>query len=109
MEIATRHSIFCILPPHILIAIAKNAATPEQRAAAVDALSIDHSLRNERQAFSLMGGLQINVLSSASLDAAGQPQKHRTIYDCGNGIALPGKVVRTEEQPAVRTTARSCL
>lgn len=101
MEIATRHSIFCILPPHILIAIAKNAATPEQRAAAVDALSIDHSLRNERQAFSLMGGLQINVLSSASLDAAGQPQKHRTIYDCGNGIALPGKVVRTEGQPAV--------
>jgi hypothetical protein len=38
MEIATRHSIFCILPPHILIAIAKNAATPEQRASAVDAL-----------------------------------------------------------------------
>jgi len=44
MEIATRHSIFCILPPHILIAIAKNAATPGQRAAAVDAVRDDATI-----------------------------------------------------------------
>ena len=101
METATRCSIFCILPPQVLVAIAKNAPTPEQREAAIDALSIDHSLRNQRQTFSLMGGLQVGALSSVSPDASGRPQKHRTIYDCGQGTALPGNVKRTEGQAAV--------
>lgn len=102
MKATGRHSIFCILPPHILIAIAKSTeASAELRAAAVDALSIDHSLRNERQMFSLMGGLQVEALPSISEAAGGLPQKHRTIYDCGHTTALPGNVVRTEGQAAV--------
>jgi len=96
-----RHSIFCILPPHILINIAKNAATAEQRAAAVDALSVDHTIRNERQTAALMGRLQVEDLSSVSLDATGQPQDHRTIYNCGHSTSLPGKLVRSEGQGPV--------
>ena len=38
---ARRHSIFCILPPHVLVEIAKNG-TKDQRAAAVQSLDIDH-------------------------------------------------------------------
>jgi Zn-dependent metalloprotease len=96
-----RHSIFCILPPHILINIAKNAETAEQRAAAVDALSVDHTIRNERQTAALMGRLQVEDLSSVSLDAAGQPQNHRTIYDCSHSTSLPGRLVRGEGQDSV--------
>src|SRR5262249_37652838 len=95
------HPIFCILPPHILMSIAKNATTPEQRSAAVDALSMDHTIRNERQTAALMGRLQVEDLSSVSLDATGQPQDHRTIYDCSQSTSLPGKLVRSEGQGAV--------
>lgn len=101
MKSTNRHSIFCILPPHVLINIAKNAATAEQRGAAVDALSVDHTIRNERQTAALMGRLQVEDLSSVSLDATGQPQDHRTINDCGHSTSLPGKFVRSEGQGPV--------
>jgi len=90
-----RHSIFCILPPHILVQIAKNG-TAEQRNAALEALSLDHSLRSERQAFSLMGGLQ--VLHEPA--TGGTPQAQRSIYDTGQTQQLPGKLVRAEGQAA---------
>jgi len=49
----TRNSIFCILPPHILDAIVKNG-TADERAVAVDTLSLDHSTRSARLTASLM-------------------------------------------------------
>jgi len=91
----TRHSIFCILPPHILLEIARNG-NAEQRNAALQALSLDHSLRSERMAFSLLGGLQ--VLHEPA--TAGAPQKQRSIYDAGQSQQLPGKLVRAEGQAA---------
>lgn len=42
-----RHSIFCILPPHILVQIAKNGSAA-QRAFAIDTLSVDNSIRSFR-------------------------------------------------------------
>ena len=44
-----RHSIFCILPPHILVEIAKNGS-PSQRAFAIDTLAVDNSIRSFRAA-----------------------------------------------------------
>ena len=44
-----RHSLLCILPPHILRAIARNG-TAEQRAAALEALAIDQAMRARRAA-----------------------------------------------------------
>ena len=53
-----RNSIFCILPPHILVAIANNG-TKQQRESALRALSMDHSIRTNRLTFSLTGGLKV--------------------------------------------------
>src|SRR5262249_60504076 len=68
-----RHSIHCILPPHILSHIAANAATREQRELALLTLDLDHSLRTSRVTFTVAGGLQIQH------DAAGKtPPGERT-------------------------------
>lgn len=90
-----RHSIFCILPPHILVEIAKNG-TPEQREAAVQALDLDNTLRSNRLTFNLMGG----PLGRQDVSGA-PPKKQRTIYDAKSTQALPGQVVRTEGQNPV--------
>ena len=91
-----RHSIFCILPPGILLNLARNGSK-EEREAALQALSIDHSLRSDRLTFSLLGGLKV---SHQSLTAT-PPQKQRIIYDTKTSQELPGAVVRSEGQPAV--------
>ncbi len=85
--------IFCILPPHILSEIAKRG-TPEQRAAAVGALNIDHSFRTTRLALSLTGSLK----ARQSVTGAPPPQKQRTIYTANQTQTLPGQSVRTEGQ-----------
>jgi len=90
-------SIFCILPPHILIQIAKNG-TQEQRDAALAALSLDHSLRTNRLTFHLSGGLQV---SHEPIGGAASPQKQRTIYDARHSQNLPGQLVRSEGQAPV--------
>jgi Zn-dependent metalloprotease len=89
------HSIFCILPPHVLINIAQNG-TPEQRAAALEALGVDTTLRTHRMTFSLLGG----PLGRQDVSGAA-PAVQRTIYDAGNTQTLPGKTVRSEGGPAV--------
>jgi Zn-dependent metalloprotease len=96
-----RHSIFCILPPHILMEIAKNG-TPEQREAALQALDIDHSVRTNRLTFSLLGGLKVPHVEGA---VPATPQKQRTIYDTHQSQTLPGTLVRSEGQPAVSDQA----
>ncbi len=92
-----RNSIFCILPPHILVEIAKNG-TKAQREAAVLTLGTDHTIRTSRLSFSLLGGLQVPHMEAAG---AATPQKQRTIYDCGQSQNLPGKMVRSEGDAAV--------
>ena len=96
-----RRSIFCVLPPHILLEIAKNG-TKEQREAALQALGIDQSLRTSRLTFSLLGGLQVPHVEAAD---SGTPQKQRTIYDTNHSQALPGQLVRAEGQAPVADAA----
>jgi len=92
-----RHSIYCILPPHILKNIAKNTKDAKQREAALNALSLDHSFRSDRTTFSLMGGLK--VAHSAGITAA-KPEVHRTIYTANHTQKLPGKAMRSEGDKA---------
>jgi Zn-dependent metalloprotease len=86
-----RHSIHCILPPHVLLNIAKNG-TKEEREHALRAVAVDQSLRVSRLSYSMLGGLKIPHQPITSTP----PQKLRTIFDAKNGEQLPGKVVRTE-------------
>jgi len=99
-HIDQRHSIHCILPPHILSHIAANAATREQRELALLTLDLDHSLRTSRVTFTVAGGLQIQH------DAAGKtPHVKRTIYEARHAQTLPGHLVRAEGQPPVADPA----
>jgi Zn-dependent metalloprotease len=83
---ATRHSIFCILPPYILQEIAQRG-TPEQRVSALQTLNVSQQIRSNRQTLT-----EFAALRSVSA-AAG---KHRTIYDANFGQTLPGVIVRNE-------------
>lgn len=89
-------SIFCILPPRVLLNIAQNG-NADQRSFALQALSLDHSLRTSRLTYSLLGGLQI---AHQPLTAA-PPQKQRLIYDTQQSETLPGNLVRSEGGAAV--------
>ncbi len=91
-----RSSIFCILPPRVLLNIAKNG-NEDQRASALQAISLDHSLRTSRLTFSLLGGLQV---SHEPLTGT-PPQKQRLIYDTQQSETLPGNLVRSEGGAAV--------
>ena len=99
---AHRHSIFCILPPQVLLEIAKNG-TKEQREAAIRSLDIDHSVRTSRLTFSLLGGLKVGQMNAASMPAT--PEQHRTISDANHTQNLPGQTARTEGQNPVSDTA----
>ncbi|QSQ27573.1 M4 family metallopeptidase [Pyxidicoccus parkwayensis] len=96
MHIPTRHrhSIHCILPPHLTRQIAVNG-TKEQRERLLRTLSIDHTFRSMRVARAgiLQAGQQL-VPSPMVVES----QLQRTIYDMKNTEALPGTVVRTEGQ-----------
>src|SRR4051794_25011326 len=89
-----RNPIFCIVPPHVLTAIARNGS-PQQRNAALNILATDQTFRALR-------------LSSTAQPRGAQPratlavtgQKQRTIYSAGNQEILPGTVVRAEGEPA---------
>jgi len=94
-----RHSIFCILPPNVLIEIAKNG-TAAERDAALATLDTDHSHRAERASFSMMGGMKGPAVRALQMDAAG-PVKNCTIYNCDHGTSLPGAMVRSEGQSPV--------
>jgi Zn-dependent metalloprotease len=90
-----RHSIFCIVPPHVLTSIAQhgNAA---QRRAALSALSMTnsiHALRMAQQPRTVRGSRPPRGL------AAMTPTVQRTIYDAQHQQNLPGVKVRGEGDP----------
>jgi Zn-dependent metalloprotease len=90
----TCNSIYCILPPKVLRSIALNGS-PDQRAAALDTLATDQTMRLTRASYQLM------QVPSHTLDIAGAPpQKQRTIYDAHTADVLPGAIVRAEGAPA---------
>ena len=90
-----RHSIFCILPPDVLINIAKKG-TAAQREAALESLGVDATIRTNRLTFNLLGGpIGRQDVTGAS------PKVQRTIADAGGTQMLPGKTVRSEGGAAV--------
>ncbi len=96
----------CILPPHILVNIARNGGAAE-RAAALDALGIDHTLRSLRAMRALSRGAGSAVSIPVSVSAPPVPEPRRTIYDAGHQEATPpkGTVVRHEGDPPVTDPA----
>src|SRR5205085_9130117 len=88
-----RHSIFCIVPPHILRQIAING-TPRQRAAALNTLASDQTFRAARITYQLL-----DRRAHKALTVAAPPTKQRTIYNGQPAQQLPGVVVRNEGAP----------
>lgn len=86
-----RHSIFCILPPHILRAIATNSAQQPEREAALRTLSLDSTFRSLR----LAGGIPTGRPHIARLGAE-EGSKQRTIYSANGHQDLPGEIMRKE-------------
>jgi len=93
---AHRHSIYCILPPHILTKIAENG-TAEQQQKAKQTIVSTEQLRGRRRG--------IEKVISFSVPTAGPSTKQRTIYDAQTGSALPGTLVRAEGGPPVADVA----
>jgi Zn-dependent metalloprotease len=87
------HSIFCILPPHILREIAINGTAPE-RIAAIETMSTDQTFRSMRAADRLTSAAprRPSVLSE-------EGEKRRTIYSAQNQQNLPGVLARAEGAP----------
>jgi Zn-dependent metalloprotease len=81
----------CIVPPHILRAIAKNG-TAEQRAAALATLATDQTMRDQRTRAVPERGLARAIPPTPAPAAV----KHRTIFDAAGSQKLPGHAVRRE-------------
>ena len=91
---SSRHPVLCILPPHILRAIAERG-NAEERAAAMRTLALDSTFRALRATPAAFAEPRITTV------AAEPAAKQRTIYTAGNQQQLPGVVVATEKnQPA---------
>src|SRR5438876_5559572 len=92
-QAAHRHSIFCIVPPHILREMARrgNAA---QRNQALDTLALDSTHRAQRMTAQLLAGAPRQVVTVAP------PHVHRTIYTAAHAETNPGPLVRLEGQPS---------
>ncbi len=85
-----RHSIFCILPPHMLQELARNG-TAAQKEVALRNLTLGEQVREERE----------NLGDVAAMDLAeATAGKERIVYDAQNGSGLPGTQVRGEGDPA---------
>ena len=71
-----RHSIFCILPPHVLREMARHGSAA-QRNAALNTLALDATNRAQRMTMQLLAVAPRQVVTGAA------PQVHRTIYTAG--------------------------
>lgn len=96
------HGLFCIVPPYVHRAIARNG-TPQQRDAALRTLAADNTFRALRAAQPPQPGR--SVTRRPRLEAL-EATKKRTIYDTHHSQTLPGDVVRVEggqasQDPAV--------
>lgn len=83
-------SIFCILPPHMLREIAENGS-PEQREKALQTLERGEQIRAER-------ALRTEVTDL--VEATAVTGKQRRVSDAEFGSGLPGRLVRSEGDPA---------
>jgi Zn-dependent metalloprotease len=90
------HPLNCILPPHILRAIA-DRGTAEQQAKANQTLLLTARFREQRQV--AMASVEV----AARTAQAGN--KDRNVYDAQHGSTLPGTLVRKEGDPPVSDVA----
>lgn len=81
-----RHSIFCILPPHMLREIITKGSD-EQRDFARRTLTTSEQFRGQRLAMRDFGSLMGFTVA---------PGKERMVYDARQGTNLPGTLVRQE-------------
>jgi Zn-dependent metalloprotease len=86
-----RHSIFCILPPHMLREMARRGSTA-QRNAALNTLAVDTTHRVQRMMFQMLAAAPRQVVTGAP------PKVKRTIYTAGNEETKRGQLVRAEGQ-----------
>ena len=94
---SSRHSIFCIMPPHILREIAQRG-NEVQRRAATNTLAIDATFR-------LLRATPQTTATGVHIGPAAAPAgKRRTIYTANHREDLPGTVVATEEKPPKSAT-----
>lgn len=86
-----RHSIFCVVPPHVLREISKRGSKAQQTAA-LDTLSRDSTHRAQRVTYQLMSTRARQAITAT--DAKVQ----RTVYNNNHSDQLPGGLVRSEGQ-----------
>jgi Zn-dependent metalloprotease len=90
-----RHSVCCLLPPHILHAVSRNG-TPQQRKDALRTLDIDTKARAKRAAHA--------QAAKPAVPPVKAPPR-RTIFDGGRSETLPGHPVRGEGAAASKDIA----
>lgn len=90
-----RHSIFCILPPHMLKELARNG-TAAQKEVALRNLTLSEQMRETRESVGDVAAMEI---------ATAVTGKQRIVYDAQNGSSLPGTQVRGEGDPATNDLA----
>jgi Zn-dependent metalloprotease len=94
-----RHSIFCILPPHVLRSIARNGSAQER----------DHALRILAKAttYRTLRAVRLSApaLGIVPMAVAGGAKLNRTIFNGHSESDLPGEVVRSEGQAATGDAA----
>ena len=90
-----RHSIFCMIPPHVLREIARNG-NAQQRQFALDTLALDTTHRSHR---AIMNFAQQAAAVGPVIISA--PHVHRNVYNENHGTTLPGALARAEGQPPV--------
>lgn len=95
------HSIYCILPPHMLNRIAENGST-DQADKAMHTIIATEQLRGRRHGIASVGSLKTSM---SMMMVSVQSGKQRTVYDAKNGLTLPGMVVRKEGDPPVPDVA----
>lgn len=96
-----RHSIFCVLPPYVLDAIAQNG-TPQQRALALRTKGADNTFRALRLATRTA---RFSPQRAAQPTPGVVPTMARTVHTANGSQTLPGAVVRAEGQPATGDAA----
>jgi len=97
---ADRHSLHCILPPHILSNLARNGSQT-QREQALQHLQVDHTVRSARLNQSLMRvAARPRRVTGGSL---AEPSAQRSIFDARHAETEPptGSLVRSEGQEPV--------
>jgi Zn-dependent metalloprotease len=90
---AHRHSIFCVMPPHLLRMLARTGEE-EERTAALEALGLDttfRTLRAVRLATPVAAAVGATATVSAGTAEAGH--KQRTIFNCHTSQDLSGRRV----------------